>query len=160
MDLLWCRWEHPSLFLLQSSFISGLWLVCHSPYIAWKGTTVMCVCVCVFRWRLLSLKLGDTSVMATAVSRTKPSPSQFMPLVVCPPHQSTMTTRWSDRRVSGALTPVHFDWQVDYRQKAAAAGRIPTNYLRRELGTTDREILTSRLIGDLLPLYHRTTVRL
>ncbi|MBN3277117.1 PNPT1 nucleotidyltransferase, partial [Polyodon spathula] len=38
--------------------------------------------------------------------------------------------------------------QVDYRQKAAAAGRIPTNYLRRELGTTDNEILTSRLIAS------------
>jgi len=37
--------------------------------------------------------------------------------------------------------------QVDYRQKAAAAGRIPTNYLRRELGPTDTEILTSRMIG-------------
>lgn len=37
--------------------------------------------------------------------------------------------------------------QVDYRQKAAAAGRIPTNYLRREIGTSDAEILTSRLIG-------------
>jgi len=36
---------------------------------------------------------------------------------------------------------------VDYRQKAAAAGRIPTNYLRRELGPTDTEILTSRMIG-------------
>jgi len=36
---------------------------------------------------------------------------------------------------------------VDYRQKAAAAGRIPTNYLRRELGPSDREILTSRMIG-------------
>uniref|UniRef100_A0A3P8UFJ3 polyribonucleotide nucleotidyltransferase n=1 Tax=Cynoglossus semilaevis TaxID=244447 RepID=A0A3P8UFJ3_CYNSE len=70
------------------------------------------------------VQLGDTSVMATAVSRTKPSPSQFMPLV------------------------------VDYRQKAAAAGRIPTNYLRRELGTTDREILTSRLIDrSIRPLF-------
>ncbi|KAG7283163.1 hypothetical protein CRUP_000525 [Coryphaenoides rupestris] len=63
------------------------------------------------------VQLGDTSVMVTAVSKTKPSPSQFMPLV------------------------------VDYRQKAAAAGRIPTNHLRRELGTTDNEILTSRLIA-------------
>ena len=35
---------------------------------------------------------------------------------------------------------------VDYRQKAAAAGRIPTNFLRRELGPSEREILTSRLI--------------
>lgn len=45
---------------------------------------------------------------------------------------------------------VLFGVQVDYRQKAAAAGRIPTNYLRRELGTTDNEILTSRLIGELM----------
>ncbi|XP_074532626.1 polyribonucleotide nucleotidyltransferase 1, mitochondrial [Halichoeres trimaculatus] len=70
------------------------------------------------------VKLGETSVMVTAVSKTKPSPSQFMPLV------------------------------VDYRQKAAAAGRIPTNYLRRELGTTDNEILTSRLIDrSIRPLF-------
>ncbi|KAL2083253.1 hypothetical protein ACEWY4_021026 [Coilia grayii] len=70
------------------------------------------------------VQLGDTSVMVTAVSKTKPSPSQFMPLV------------------------------VDYRQKAAAAGRIPTNYLRRELGITDNEILTSRLIDrSIRPLF-------
>ena len=35
---------------------------------------------------------------------------------------------------------------VDYRQKAAAAGRIPTNSLRRELGPSQAEILTSRMI--------------
>ncbi|KAI7805177.1 polyribonucleotide nucleotidyltransferase 1, mitochondrial [Triplophysa rosa] len=70
------------------------------------------------------VKLGETSVMVTAVSKTKPSVSHFMPLV------------------------------VDYRQKAAAAGRIPTNYLRRELGTTDSEILTSRLIDrSIRPLF-------
>ncbi|XP_036402616.1 polyribonucleotide nucleotidyltransferase 1, mitochondrial isoform X1 [Megalops cyprinoides] len=69
-------------------------------------------------------QLGETSVMVTAVSKTKPTSSQFMPLV------------------------------VDYRQKAAAAGRIPTNYLRRELGTTDTEILTSRLIDrSIRPLF-------
>uniref|UniRef100_A0A2K5IXN5 Polyribonucleotide nucleotidyltransferase 1, mitochondrial n=1 Tax=Colobus angolensis palliatus TaxID=336983 RepID=A0A2K5IXN5_COLAP len=67
---------------------------------------------------------GDTAVMVTAVSKTKPSPSQFMPLV------------------------------VDYRQKAAAAGRIPTNYLRREIGTSDKEILTSRIIDrSVRPLF-------
>ena len=38
---------------------------------------------------------------------------------------------------------------MDYRQKAAAAGRIPTNYLRREIGASDKEILTSRMIGML-----------
>ncbi|XP_029449602.1 polyribonucleotide nucleotidyltransferase 1, mitochondrial [Rhinatrema bivittatum] len=70
------------------------------------------------------VQLGDTSVMVTAVSKTKPSPSQFMPLV------------------------------VDYRQKAAAAGRIPTNYLKRELGSTDNEILTSRIIDrSIRPLF-------
>ncbi|KAJ7400557.1 Polyribonucleotide nucleotidyltransferase 1, mitochondrial [Pitangus sulphuratus] len=70
------------------------------------------------------VQLGDTAVMVTAVSKTKPTPSQFMPLV------------------------------VDYRQKAAAAGRIPTNYLRRELGSTDKEILTSRVIDrSIRPLF-------
>uniref|UniRef100_A0AAR2M5R5 Polyribonucleotide nucleotidyltransferase 1, mitochondrial n=1 Tax=Pygocentrus nattereri TaxID=42514 RepID=A0AAR2M5R5_PYGNA len=98
----------------------------------------VCVCVCVYREKLeistgklarfadgcSVVQLGETSVMVTAVSKTKPSPSHFMPLV------------------------------VDYRQKAAAAGRIPTNYLRREIGTTDLEILTSRLIDrSLRPLF-------
>ncbi|XP_026883988.2 polyribonucleotide nucleotidyltransferase 1, mitochondrial isoform X1 [Electrophorus electricus] len=70
------------------------------------------------------VQLGETSVMVTTVSKTKPSPSSFLPLV------------------------------VDYRQKAAAAGRIPTNYLRREMGTTDFEILTSRLIDrSIRPLF-------
>ncbi|XP_076259411.1 polyribonucleotide nucleotidyltransferase 1 isoform X1 [Rhynchophorus ferrugineus] len=68
--------------------------------------------------------LGDTSVMVTVVSKTKPSPSNFLPLV------------------------------VDYRQKSAAAGRIPTNFFRRELGPTEKEILTSRLIDrSLRPLF-------
>ncbi|XP_043843848.1 polyribonucleotide nucleotidyltransferase 1, mitochondrial isoform X2 [Dromiciops gliroides] len=62
--------------------------------------------------------------MVTAVSKTKPSPSQFMPLV------------------------------VDYKQKAAAAGRIPTNHLRREFGSSDKEILTSRIIDrSIRPLF-------
>lgn len=49
--------------------------------------------------------LGNSSVLATVVSRAKQNNVSFLPLV------------------------------VDYRQKAAAAGRIPTNFLRRELGT-------------------------
>ncbi|XP_060805038.1 polyribonucleotide nucleotidyltransferase 1, mitochondrial [Amyelois transitella] len=68
--------------------------------------------------------LGNTSVLSTVVSKAKASNSSFLPLV------------------------------VDYRQKAAAAGRIPTNFLRRELGPTEREILTSRLIDrSLRPLF-------
>lgn len=43
---------------------------------------------------------------------------------------------------------------MDYRQKAAAAGRIPTNFLRRELGPNEHEVLTSRLIDrSLRPLF-------
>ena len=69
---------------------------------------------------------GDTEVLVTAVSKTYTSGSQqsFLPLI------------------------------VDYRQKAAAAGHIPTNFLRRELGPTEHEILTSRLIDrSIRPLF-------
>lgn len=69
--------------------------------------------------------LGDTSVMVTAVCQRQSSTApSFLPLV------------------------------VDYRQKAAAAGRIPTNFLRRELGPSEREILTSRVIDrSVRPLF-------
>ncbi|XP_071963621.1 polyribonucleotide nucleotidyltransferase 1, mitochondrial-like [Antedon mediterranea] len=70
------------------------------------------------------VQIGETSVLVTAVSKTKPMQSGFMPLT------------------------------VDYREKAAAAGRIPTNHLRREMGQTDNEILTSRLIDRCIrPLF-------
>uniref|UniRef100_A0A2A4JVY3 polyribonucleotide nucleotidyltransferase n=1 Tax=Heliothis virescens TaxID=7102 RepID=A0A2A4JVY3_HELVI len=69
-------------------------------------------------------ELGNTAILSTVVSKAKQSSATFLPLV------------------------------VDYRQKAAAAGRIPTNFLRRELGPTEREILTSRLIDrSLRPLF-------
>ncbi|XP_071079046.1 polyribonucleotide nucleotidyltransferase 1, mitochondrial-like [Haliotis cracherodii] len=67
---------------------------------------------------------GDTSVLVTAVSRDRSVQQNFVPLT------------------------------VDYRQKAAAAGRIPTNYLRREIGPSDSEVLTSRLIDrSIRPLF-------
>ncbi|CAG0903165.1 unnamed protein product, partial [Darwinula stevensoni] len=69
---------------------------------------------------------GDTAVMVTAVCKDKPpSLSQgFVPLT------------------------------VDFRQKAAAAGRIPMNFLRRERGPTDKEVLTSRMIDrSLRPMF-------
>lgn len=69
-------------------------------------------------------KSGETHVLATVVSRTTSSASGMTPLT------------------------------VDYRQKAAAAGRIPTNYLRREIGSSEREILTSRVVDrSLRPLF-------
>ncbi|XP_071833278.1 polyribonucleotide nucleotidyltransferase 1, mitochondrial-like [Apostichopus japonicus] len=69
-------------------------------------------------------QIGNTSVLVTAVSRRKATSSNFIPLT------------------------------VDYRQKAAAAGRIPTNHLRREVGQSDVEILTSRMIDrSIRPLF-------
>jgi polyribonucleotide nucleotidyltransferase len=51
------------------------------------------------------VKNGETAVMCTAVSKQKQSSNaSFLPL------------------------------SVDYRLKSAAAGRIPTNYMRREMG--------------------------
>lgn len=69
-------------------------------------------------------QLGNTSVLATATGKEKNNVAQVAPLV------------------------------VDYRQKSAAAGRIPTNFLRKEMGHTQQEILTSRLIDrSLRPLF-------
>lgn len=71
--------------------------------------------------------MGDTSVLVTAVSqqpRRHSTPSSFVPL------------------------------NVDYRQKAAAAGRIPMTHLRRDIGITEKEILTSRMIDrSIRPLF-------
>lgn len=63
-------------------------------------------------------KMGDTAVMVTAVSKKqKPATSaSFLPLT------------------------------VDYRRKFAAAGLIPTNMLRREIGTSEKEVLAARLV--------------
>lgn len=69
---------------------------------------------------------GDTNVMVVAVCKAKATAS------------------------SAGFTPL----TVDYRQKASAAGRIPTNFLRREIGVTEKEVLTSRVIDrSIRPLF-------
>ncbi|KAH8331233.1 hypothetical protein KR067_013081 [Drosophila pandora] len=72
-------------------------------------------------------QMGDTAVMVTAVAKAKPTPGQgFMPLV------------------------------VDYRLKNAASGRIPMNFMRREMGPSEKEILSARLIDrSLRPLFSK-----
>ncbi|KFD52262.1 hypothetical protein M514_06825 [Trichuris suis] len=65
-------------------------------------------------------RMGDTVVMVTVVGKERSSAYSFMPLT------------------------------VDYRNRASAFGRIPTNFLRREIGVTDAEILTGRLIDRSL----------
>jgi polyribonucleotide nucleotidyltransferase len=73
----------------------------------------------------VTVQLGDTIVIVTAVAATKPKPDQsFFPLT------------------------------VDYREKAAAAGKFPGGYFKREGRPTEKEILTSRLIDrPIRPLF-------
>jgi len=79
--------------------------------------------------------IGQTSVLATVVCKS--------------PTVTPGTT------LAPSATPSFVPLTVDYRQKAAAAGRIPTNHLRRELGgPTDAEVLTGRVIDrSVRPLF-------
>src|SRR4051812_2916967 len=71
------------------------------------------------------VQLGETIVMVAAVAATKAKPGQdFFPLT------------------------------VDYREKAAAAGKFPGGYFKREGRPTEKEILTCRLIDrPIRPLF-------
>ncbi len=63
------------------------------------------------------VRMGDTMVLATAVSRTEPKPGQdFFPL------------------------------SVDFREGYAAGGRFPGGFIKREGRPSEKEILSSRLI--------------
>ncbi|KHN88235.1 Polyribonucleotide nucleotidyltransferase 1, mitochondrial [Toxocara canis] len=69
---------------------------------------------------------GDNAILATAVGERNSSSNavSFLPLT------------------------------VDFKQSAAAVGRIPTNYLRRELQQSDADVLASRLIDrSIRPLF-------
>ncbi|KIE57836.1 polynucleotide phosphorylase [Methylacidiphilum kamchatkense Kam1] len=73
----------------------------------------------------VTVSYGETAVLVTVVSVTELKEDQdFLPL------------------------------QVEYREKAAAAGRFPGGYFRKEGRPTDKEILTSRMIDrPLRPLF-------
>src|SRR6266404_3676834 len=65
----------------------------------------------------VTVQMGETIVLVAAVGAAKAKPGQdFFPLT------------------------------VDYREKAAAAGKFPGGYFKREGRPTEKEILTSRLI--------------
>ena len=69
-------------------------------------------------------RLGDTSVLVSAVCSWRPADGDFLPL------------------------------QVDYREKASAGGVIPSTYSRREAGQSDRETLAARLVDRAVrPLF-------
>ncbi|WP_295508196.1 polyribonucleotide nucleotidyltransferase [uncultured Sulfitobacter sp.] len=71
------------------------------------------------------VRYGDTIVLVTTVSAHKARPSSFLPL------------------------------SVEYQEKIYAAGRIPGNYFRREIGRpSEKETLTARLIDrPIRPLF-------
>src|SRR5205809_751182 len=73
----------------------------------------------------VTVQLGETIVIVAAVGAAKAKEGQdFFPLT------------------------------VDYREKAAAAGKFPGGYFKREGRPTEREILTSRLIDrPIRPLF-------
>src|SRR5213595_1297946 len=73
----------------------------------------------------VTVQLGETIVVVAAVAATSVKPGQdFFPLT------------------------------VDYREKAAAAGKFPGGYFKREGRPTEKEILTSRLIDrPIRPLF-------
>src|SRR6187402_642693 len=75
----------------------------------------------------VTVQLGETIIVVAAVAATKAKPGQdFFPLT------------------------------VDYREKAAAAGKFPGGYFKREGRPTEKEILTSRLIDrPIRPLFPR-----
>ena len=71
------------------------------------------------------VQYGDTIVLVTVVSAKEEKPSNFLPL------------------------------SVEYQEKIYAAGRIPGNYFRREIGRpSEKETLTARLIDrPIRPLF-------
>ncbi|MCC7376040.1 MAG: polyribonucleotide nucleotidyltransferase [Verrucomicrobiales bacterium] len=73
----------------------------------------------------VTVQLGETIVVVAAVAATKAKPGQeFFPLT------------------------------VDYRERAAAAGRFPGGYFKREGRPSEKEILTSRIIDrPIRPLF-------
>ncbi|MDB6035671.1 MAG: pnp [Verrucomicrobiales bacterium] len=75
----------------------------------------------------VTIQLGETIVLVAAVAASKAKPGQeFFPLT------------------------------VDYREKAAAAGKFPGGYFKREGRPTEKEILTSRLTDrPIRPLFPR-----
>src|SRR3954465_1986785 len=75
----------------------------------------------------VTIQMGETIVFVAAVAATKAKPGQdFFPLT------------------------------VDYREKAAAAGKFPGGYFKREGRPTEKEILTSRVIDrPIRPLFPR-----
>lgn len=69
-------------------------------------------------------KYNDTNVLVTVVTKPKYPAASFLPL------------------------------SVDYLHKASASGKIPGNFLRRDMGSSNYEVLVSRMIDrSIRPLF-------
>ncbi|KAH7729070.1 polyribonucleotide nucleotidyltransferase 1 [Aphelenchoides avenae] len=73
---------------------------------------------------------GDNAVLATVVTAGKPG-------------------------ATGGLPGSEPGLMVDFKQSAAAVGRIPTNYLRREMTNSDMSILAGRIVDRSLRPFFR-----
>ncbi len=72
-------------------------------------------------------RLGDTMVLTTAIASSEVKDVDFLPL------------------------------QVEYRERAAAAGKIPGGYFKREGRPTEKEILSARLVDrPIRPMFPKT----
>lgn len=90
--------------------------------------------------KTLTFSCGKYAKMANGAAVVQSGDTAVMVTAVC---QDTLSTQ-------GSFMPLN----VEFRMKSAAAGRIPTNYLRRELGQSEREILTARLTDrSIRPLF-------
>lgn len=68
----------------------------------------------------------------------------------------TVVSKYRKSAETGNIGFPTYDLQmsVDFRQSAAAIGRIPTNYFRREMQQTDQDIITSRIIDrSIRPIF-------
>ncbi|MDP4236738.1 MAG: polyribonucleotide nucleotidyltransferase, partial [Bacteroidota bacterium] len=73
------------------------------------------------------VRLGDTMVLTTAIAAPDVKDVDFLPL------------------------------QVEYRERAAAAGKIPGGYFKREGRPTEKEILSARLVDrPIRPMFPKT----
>lgn len=97
----------------------------------------------------LSLKIGDSELIFETGRIAKQA--QGSVLVTC---GETMVLTAACVSPEARAGQGFFPLTVDYREKSAAAGRIPGNFFRREARPTEREVLVCRLTDrPLRPLF-------
>lgn len=100
--------SHQTEVVFSNGYVVGIFLKSFKPmtfYFCRRKILISSGQLAKFTDGCAIVKNGETSIMCTAISKQKASNNaSFLPLT------------------------------VDYRLKSAAAGRIPTNFMRREMG--------------------------